>query len=125
MESPEVFADEGITGICAGGDGGEGEARVERRGEILERVDGDVDAAVEESVFNLLAEDALGVERRAVREGCGGDKVGVLHAIAGGADDLSNDGVTVMAELGGNVIGLPKRKLRAAGAETNGLGAHR
>ncbi len=62
VQTPEALADEGVAGVGARGDGGEREARVELRGQILERVNGDVDAAGGESVLDLLNEDAFGVE---------------------------------------------------------------
>jgi hypothetical protein len=72
-------------------------------------VDGEVDATDGEGVFNLLDEDAFGVESGAVREGCRRDEGGVLHAVTDGTDDLDFDGVTVIAELGGDVVCLPER----------------
>ena len=119
VEAPELFANEGIAGVGAGGDGGKSKARVERGGEVFERVDGDVDAAVEEGVFDFLDEDALGVEWGAVVEGGGGDEAGVLHAVAGGADDLDLDGMAVAAEVFGDVVGLPEGELGASGADAD------
>ena len=113
MERPEGLAHEGVAGIGAGGDGGEGEARVERGGEVFERVDGEIDAAGGERFFDFLDEDALAVETR------GRDEAGVLHAVAGGADDFDFDGVARGAEEGGDVVGLPEGELRAPGADAD------
>jgi hypothetical protein len=106
-----VLADEGVAGVGAWGDGGEGEARVELGGEIFEGVDGEVDATGGEGVFDFFDEDAFGVEGGAVGEGGGSREGGVLHAIADGADDFKGDGVAEGTELGGDVVGLPEREL--------------
>ena len=82
-------------------------------------MDGKVDAAGGEGFFDLLDEDALGVEGRAVFEGGGDDEAGVLHAVAGGADDFDFDGVAGLAEECGDVVGLPEGKLRASGADAD------
>ncbi len=124
MQAPMVFADEGIAGISALWNGGEGETRVELRGQVLEGVHGEVDAASEESVFDLLDEDAFGVEGGAIGEGGRDDEGGVLHTVADGADDLDFYGVAEQAKLRRDMVGLPKRELRAARADTNGLSTH-
>ena len=113
VERPEGLAYEGVAGVGAGGDGGEGEALIERGGEVFERVDGEVDAAGGERFFDLLDEGALAVRAR------GDDEAGVLHAVASGADDFNFDGVARGAENGGDVVGLPERELRAPGADTD------
>ncbi len=120
VERPPLLADEGVAGVGARGDGGEGEARIEGGGQVFEGVDGEIDAAGGEGVFDLLDEDALGVERGAVGEGGGNDEGGVLHAVAGGADDVDGDGVAVGAEDVGDVVGLPERELGASGADADG-----
>lgn len=124
MEAPVVFADEGVASVGARRDGGEGEARIELRGQILEGVHGEVDATGEEGVFDLLDKNALGIEGRAVGEGGRDDEVGVLHAVADGTDDLDFNGVAERSKVSGDVVGLPERELRAARADTNGLSAH-
>ena len=86
---------------------------------------GDVDAAGGEGVLDLLNEDALGVEGRAVVEGRGCFEGGILHAVAGGADDLNGDAVAAGAELIRDVIGLPERELGAAGADAKCRSTHR
>jgi len=124
VQAPVFLADESIASVDARRDGGEGEARVKGRWEIFERVDGEVDAADKESVFDLFDEDAFGLEGSAVLEGGGGDEAGVLHAVADGADDLDFYRVAVAAELRGDVVGLPQGKLRAAGSNSNRVCVH-
>ena len=117
VEAPEAFADEGVAGVGARGDGGEGEALVERCGQIFERMHGDVDATGGEGVLDLFNEDALGVEWRAVIEARRRLEGRVLHAVAGGANDLDGDLVATSAELLGDVVGLPERELGTASAD--------
>jgi hypothetical protein len=114
VEAPEVFADEGVACVGAGRDCGEGEALIELCGEIFEGVDGEVDAAGGEGVFDLFDEDAFCVERGAVFKGFGGGEGGVLHAIAYGSNDLNFYLMAECAKLGGDVVGLPQRELGAA-----------
>ena len=125
METPEAFTDEGVAGVGARRDGGEGEARVERGGEIFERVDGDVDAAGGERLLDFFDEDALGIKRAAIVECRGCFKGGILHAVAGGADDLDRDIVAALTQFVSDVIGLPERELGAAGTNAEGGGGHR
>ena len=125
VKTPEALADEGVTGVGARWGGGEGEARVEGGGEIFERVHGDVDAPGGERVLDLLDEDALGVEGRAVLEGRRGLEGRVLHAVAGGADDLDRDVVAARAELISDVVGLPEREFGAARADAKCRSTHR
>ncbi len=65
-------------------------------------MDGEVDAAFFEGLFDLLDEDALAVEiwRR--------DEAGLLHAVAGGADDFQLDVVAGVAEGVEDVVRLPE-----------------
>ena len=121
MQTPVVFADEGVAGIGARRDRGERKARVELGGQVFEGVDGQVDAAVGESVFDFLDEDAFGVERGAIGEGFRRAEGGVLHAVASGADHFDFDGVAALAKLGGNVVRLPECELGTAGADTDGI----
>ena len=107
VESPEGFADEGVTGVGARWNGGDGEARVEGGREIFIAVDGEIDASSGEGFFNLLDEDSFTVET--FRD----DEAGLLHAVAGGANDFDLDGVALCAEGIGNMVGLPEGKLRA------------
>jgi hypothetical protein len=121
VEGPVFLADPGVAGIDSGRDGGEGEARVEFGGEVLERVDGEVDAAFGQGFFDFLDEDALAAGQG--REGFGGGfrEFGLLHAVAGGADDFDLDGVAGVAECGGDVVCLPESELGASGANADGF----
>jgi len=119
VEAPVVFADEGVAGVGAWGDSGEGEAGVELGGKVFERVDGEVDATQGEGVFDFLDEDALGVEGCAVGECGGGAEGGILHSIADGADDFDFDCMAAVTELCGDVVCLPECQLGAAGADTD------
>ena len=125
VQTPEALADEGVAGVSARGDCGEGEARIERCGKIFERMHGEVYSPYGQGVLDLLDEDALGVEGRAILEGCRGFEGWVLHAVAGGADDLDGDVVATRAELLSDVVGLPERELGAAGAYAKCRNTHR
>ena len=114
-----VFADEGVAGVGARGDGGEGEARVEGGRKVFERVDGEIDAAGSEGVFDFFDEDAFCVERGSVGEGCGSLEGWILHAVADGADDFDFDCVAALTKLCGDVVCLPECELRTAGADTD------
>ncbi len=59
VQRPVLLADPDVAGVGARRDGGQGKARIERGGQVLERVDGEVDAAVGEGVFDLLGEDSF------------------------------------------------------------------
>ena len=48
--------------------------------------------------------------------------VGLLHAVAGSANDLDLDCVTEVTQLCGDVVGLPKGELRAARADADRFG---
>ena len=117
MQPPMLLADEGVSGVGAGRDGSEREAGGDLRGQVFERMDGEVDAAGEEGVFDLLDEDASTIGREAF--GC--CEVLALHPVAGGADDLDLNGVAVGAEQRGDVAGLPERELRAACADAKSV----
>jgi hypothetical protein len=123
VQRPVLFADEDVACIGALRNGGEDEPRVELGGQVLERVDGEVDAALGERVFDLLDEDSLAVRRRGERweRSCFGP-IGVLgHAVAGGADDLDHDLTAAVVQPGGDVIGLPEGELGASRADTDGF----
>ena len=117
VESPEGLADPDVAGVGAAGDGGEGELGREGGGEILEGVDGEVDAAFGEGFFDLFDEDAFAVEPG------GGDEAGLLHAVAGGADDLELGEVAAVAESVEDVVRLPESELGAARADADRGGA--
>jgi len=78
-------------------------------------VDGEVDAALFEGFFYFFNEDAFAVEvgRR--------DEAGLLHAIAGGADDLEFNVIAGVAEGVEDVVGLPEGELGASAADANGV----
>ena len=120
-------ADVGVAGVGAQGDGGQREARIERGGQVLERVDGEVDAACGERLLDLLDEDSLAVGQR--REG--GDVVyawaagglrRLSQAIAGGVDDLDLHGVACGAQCVGDMVGLPECELGTSRADADGVG---
>jgi hypothetical protein len=115
VERPEGLADPDVAGVGALRDRGEGELRGELGGEVFEAVDGEVDAALFEGFLDLLDEDALAIEvwRR--------DEAGLLHAVAGGADDFKFDVVASVAEGVEDVVGLPKGELRASAADADGV----
>ncbi|GGG85664.1 hypothetical protein GCM10011585_31940 [Edaphobacter dinghuensis] len=71
-------------------------------------MDGEIDATFFERFLDLLDKDAFAIEV------WGRDKAGLLHAIAGRANDLKLDVITSVAQGIENVIGLPERKLGAA-----------
>ena len=60
----------------------------------------------------------------------GRDEAGLLHAVAGGADDFELDVIAGVAEGVEDVVGLPEGELRASAADADGvagvvvLGAH-
>ncbi len=115
MERPVRLADPDVAGVGAFGDGGEGELRGQFGGEVFERVDGEVDATGFEGFFDFLDEDAFAVEVWR------GDEAGLLHAVAGGADDLELDVVAGVAEGVEDVVRLPEGELRAAASDANGV----
>lgn len=113
VQGPEWLTDEGVTGVCAGWDGGEGEAGIEHSGQVFEGVDGEIDAAVCQRLFNFLDEDAFAIQTW--RD----DEAGVLHAVARGADDFNLYGVTTGAQLMRDVISLPESELRTTRADAD------
>jgi hypothetical protein len=115
VERPVWLADPDVAGVGAFGDRGEGELGGELGGEVFEAVDGEVDAALFEGFFDFFDEDALAVEigRR--------DEAGLLHAVAGGADDFEFDVVAGVAEGVEDVVGLPEGELRASAADADGV----
>ena len=65
-------------------------------------MDGEVDAALFEGFFDFFDEDAFAIEvgRR--------DEPGLLHAVAGSADDLELGVVAGVAKSVEDVVGLPE-----------------
>ena len=76
-------------------------------------MNGEVDAAFFQGFLDFLDEDALAVEVG------GWDEAGLLHTVAGGADDLELDVVAGVAEGVEDVVGLPERQLRASAADAD------
>ena len=78
-------------------------------------MDGEVDAALFEGFFYFFNEDAFAVKvwRR--------DEARLLHAVAGGADDLELDLITGVAEGVEDVVGLPEGQLGASAADADGV----
>ena len=116
VKSPVWLTDPDIACVGALGDSGERELWSELRGEIFERVDGEVDAILFERLFDFLDEDSLAVEVRR------GNKACLLHVIASGADNFDLSGVALSAECFEDMVGLPERELGAAGAYADGRG---
>ena len=81
---------------------------------------GQVDAALRQRLFDLLDEDSLAARQRRQR-GQPVRAVGLLHAVAGRADDLDLDRVAAVAKLRGDVVGLPEGELRASRADADGF----
>ena len=51
----------------------------------------------------------------------GRDEAGLLHAVAGGADDFDLDVVASVAEGVEDVVGLPEGELGASAADADGI----
>ena len=68
-----------VAGVLAAEGAGEDDAGGELGLEVLEAVDGEVDAAVEQGLVDFLAEEAFAADL---------GQVAVLHDVAGGADDV-------------------------------------
>src|SRR6202034_770127 len=100
-------------------DSGDFESRRKIGGQILQRVDGEIDAASGESLFDFLGENSFA--EPTLRTDHGQGDVGDL--IATGVDDFDFDFVAAGAQERGDVIGLPKSELRAAGADAEFSGA--
>ncbi len=115
-ESGEAFivdGDENVARVDTAGRGSEFEAFGQLCGQVFEGVDGEIDFACGESFFNLLGEHAFGCAgfRCYLGEGDG------LEAVAGGLDDFDFDGMALIAEKAGDVVGLPESELGAAAAD--------
>ena len=79
-------------------------------------MDCQVDAALFQGFFDFLDEDAFAVEIRRR------DEAGLLHAVAGGADDFEFDVIAGVAEGVEDVVGLPEGQLGASAADADGVG---
>ncbi len=113
VERPVRLADEGVAGVGARRDGGEREAGVELSRQVFKGVDGEVDASSGERFFDLLDEDAFAVKAGRRLES------GLLHAVAGGANDLNFDFVAVFAQRVCDVVGLPEGELRTTRSDSD------
>jgi len=113
VERPVGLADPDVAGVGAFGDCGQGELCSQFCREILQAVHGEIDAAFFEGFFDFFDEDAFAVEVRRR------DEAGLLHTVAGGADDLELDVVAGVAEGVEDVVGLPERQLRASAADAD------
>ena len=98
-----MLADDGVARIFAFGNGGQHQAFGQFGGQILQAVDGEIGAAVEQRFFDFLGEETLGAD-------LGQRHVGDL--VAGGLDDLDAALVAGGGELRGHPAGLPQ--VRAA-----------
>jgi hypothetical protein len=93
-------------------DGADAQAGRDLGGQVLERVDGEVDAAFEESGLDLLGEPGLAVE---------GDQ-GLVGEIATGLDDLQLDAQSLATQLLGDPVCLRAGESTAARAESQNRG---
>ena len=75
-------------------------------GQVLQGMHGQIDASGSERLLDFLREHALGADLR---------ERDIGNLVAGGVNDLDLDFMTPFAQECGNVVGLPKRKLRTAG----------
>ena len=88
-------------------------------------MDGEIDAAFFEGFLDFFNEDAFAVEI------WGRDEAGLLHAVAGGANDLELGVIAGVAESVKDMVGLPEGELRASAADADrivgiiALGTHR
>ncbi len=110
-EGQAVPRDERVAGVLADGDGGDGGARVGGGRQVLEGVDGEVDAAVGEGLAQRRDEDARTAQL--------GER-GALVAVALGAHLDELDVVPERAQAVGDPRRLGRREGRAAGAEAQG-----
>ncbi|MNY10841.1 hypothetical protein D3C86_1438400 [compost metagenome] len=120
-EGREMLADEAVAGVLAFGHGGDGQAGGLFGGDVLHRVDGDVDAAVEQGLLDLLGEQGLAADFQ---------QAAVLNAVAGGDDlDQGDQGFDVglghaerAADGALHHAGLGQRQPGAAGADAKKRG---
>ena len=108
MERVVSHRDKDIARIDTLGCGGETKGRGKFCGQILERVNGKIDAAFEEGVLDFLGEHSLGAD---FRERDIGDPV------ARSVYDFDLNVVPLPPQEGSNVVRLPERELRAAGTD--------
>ncbi len=104
------MGDEGVARIGALEHGDEVQALGQRGGHVLEAMHCEVHLARQERFLDLLQEGALPPD---------GLEPSVLHAIAGGRDDLDGDVVAEGLEPGFDVLGLPEREQAPPRADTD------
>ncbi len=106
LDVAQLAADDGVAGVGALRHGGEGEAFGELGREILQAVHGEIDAPVEESLFDLAGKEAF----------AGDFMQGHLeYTIARRLDDFDAALHAACFEALPNVVRLPERKLRTPG----------
>ena len=111
LRRPAVRAeDQRVAGILAGQRAGEDDAGGQLGFQVLQAVHGEVDAAVQQRLVDLLGEQALAAEV---------GQAAVLHRIAGGADD-GGFGGSVGSQGVDHQAGLDQGERRASGADAQG-----
>ena len=110
VESTIALRDQHIARIGSLGNRRQRELLTQLRGQIFQAMHRQIDGLRQQRVFNLAGEHALGADR---------GKGDVLHAVAGGADDLDRNLMPQLAQRFCNVIGLPQRELRSPGADAD------
>ena len=105
----ERLADHGVAHIFASRDRRQSQAGGQVGRHVFQRMHRQVDAAVQQGLFQFLREEPFrrghGPERR---------KRYVRDPVAGGLDDLNAGLNALVGEALLNVVGLPKRELRTA-----------
>src|SRR5579863_10285647 len=99
---------EGVARVFPFCDGGDFESGGKFGGQVFQRVHGEIDAAGGEGFFNFFRKHAFGTDH---------GKGDVGDFVAGGVNDFNFDFVAAGAQQRGDVVGLPERQLRAAGAD--------
>ena len=107
-QKPELAADDGVEGVGPFGDGSDYEAFGKLGGEVLQAVNREVNATVEQGVFNFFGEQALTAHF---------GKRDVKDLVSTGVDDFNRAGQASTFEFGLDMIRLPERELRAARAD--------
>ena len=96
-----------VARILTLGDGSDFEFRRNLGRQVFQAVHSQIDAFFRQRFFDFLGEHAFGSD-------FGQSNIGDL--VAGGVDDFDFDFHAAFAEKRGDVIGLPERELRSAGA---------
>ena len=113
FEIGQFAAHQGVEGKLALGDRRHGQARGQERGQVLQAVHRQVDAPIQQRLFDLLREEAFGAH------------LGERHVsdlVARGADDFEARLEAESVQAAGDVARLPERQLRAAGTDDQGRG---